>query len=645
MIVCFFRVDLDNLVERFAEKRRFRTFAVNSEVDIERVEEDFVFVLSPERITESLVNRCNKISSEKNIYFGFVTGLNDEIIKRKLEEFETESVLQFEDSIILLRKENGTIEHEVGAYVLTRPYCYVEKLNDITKNRVLLSAIMDGNRRHLHLNDGKICGINSLIDIDEVYKYFPECQVCEYKTIKAEQMNVEAMFMNSCSSTLINTSEKGKYINVGMNILKNAKLLISAYRPKQGYINEALLFYYLVNTGYSAGEIVYILNTNSYYHGSEYLPYILYGFPNAKKMCITKAVSNSNLTIGKDVINIDVAKFEFFEEVSINLDDKPELFEKICERKYRVLTDNTITQDIYYLIIPYPLQKVVKIFLYGWKKISKKLKLSIRFESYQQSELALLTKKYKNMQKLKLVGFNHQKVTSKIRNYFSQLNSVVPYTDERLRNLKNDRLVSKIRQLIRLEEELYTTLKEFLTESNPYFFIEQYEGNVVIRCADKNIQNETKCPYCGNFLSIKEAFNEILDIRRLSAFCSNCHNVYDIPYYGESIRFPFIEVRNYTGKSIDFTVHVKNDNPHSTHNSLYFNVWCESRSDFKNLNLTKQFEIFNLQPSEKKSIDVSVSLKDFDRKVNQSYCLYVYWFEDFDIFVSTYTFKLRNINA
>lgn len=125
--------------------------------------------------------------------------------------------------MLILRKENKSIEHELNAYVLTRQDCTVDNIASFISEKLLLSVVMDGNRRHLHLNDGKICGINSAVDINEIYKYFPECENCEYKRIEAEKFNIECMFMNSCSSTLISTSEKGRYINVGMNILKMLK--------------------------------------------------------------------------------------------------------------------------------------------------------------------------------------------------------------------------------------------------------------------------------------------------------------------------------------------------------------------------------------------------------------------------------------
>ncbi|QSQ08110.1 hypothetical protein H0A61_00430 [Koleobacter methoxysyntrophicus] len=645
MIVTFLMDDVyEKVAKKFAARKGFKYLRIKHEEEVSEIEEDFVFVLSPEKITEKLLDKCYKASCERNVFFGFITSLNDEIINRKLDNFEIESTLNFEKAMLILRKENKSIEHELNAYVLTRRGCTVDNIASFISEKLLLSVVMDGNRRHLHLNDGKICGINSAVDINEIYKYFPECENCEYKRIEAEKFNIECMFMNSCSSTLISTSEKGRYINVGMNILKNAKALISAYRPKEGYISEALLYYFLVNKGYKMGEILYILNMNSYHHGSDYFPFVLLGFPNTKILADNEKPNfDTKVTVEHNGINIDISELDYFIEVNIDLSKEPDKFEKILNRKYRVFAENVICDDIYYSIIPYKARKFLKVFVYSWKKINKELRIKIDLEDESKNDLVIISNKYKSMQKLEMLGFRHQKIKGKIRNYSMYAITIIESMDESFRNLKNSDFLKKLEKLKQMEKDLYTSLKDMLLSQNPRFFVEEYRNNVVTRCADSRFHEEHQCPFCGNPLSMKESYNGLLDIKRLSAFCSNCHNVFDVPFYGEKIKYPLIEIKNYSGDSIEFFIHVKNLNPYITNNCICFNVWCENRSEFENLILTKEFEIFELNPNSNKSIEVSVCLKDTTKKVNQTYCLYVYWFENFDIFVSTYTFKLKNI--
>lgn len=76
---------------------------------------------------------------------------------------------------------------------------------------------------------------------------------------------------------------------------------------------------------------------------------------------------------------------------------------------------------------------------------------------------------------------------------------------------------------------------------------------------------------------------------------------------------------------------------------MCFNLWCENRSEMENIYLSRDFQVFTLEPGGEEKFEVEVALKRTDQRINKTYCLYVYWFEDFNLSVSTYTFRLKNV--
>lgn len=603
----------------------------------EEIENDFIIVCNPKLLTENFLRQAYEYSRDRGIYFGVISALSIDLLREKLANYQEQISLEPQQYLIILRKENKSIKHRLNAEVFTRCESTVDNFDRVKHKKLCLSMVIDGNRRHLHLSDGKICGINRDIPLEEIYRHFPDCQNCEYERVYAQDVQAECIFMDSCSSTLISTSEKGEYINVGMNFLKNAKVLISSYRPKQGYNSEALLFHHLIYHGFEAGEVLYILNMNSYNHCSDYLPYILYGFPNAKVTSPEK-LEVDRLRMGKSEIVLEIDRIAGMRLLEIHAEK--DILNEVLKRQFYVLSNDEIRKDVFYSVIPYPLKNSIKLFLYSWEEVNGPLR--IVFGVGKRLREDVYSKRYFNMRKLELLGFRHKKIQNQVHDYFSKINEQTEVLDEANRNLKNFDLHRLSKNLSAVEERIYNLLADHLLSQNPKFFIEVYGENMTVRCAEEDLHKTIRCPYCGNYLSIKESENTLVPMKRYSGFCSNCHNVFDT----ESVHPPkypeIVLVHEQPDRKI-FSVKVWNENVHTTNNLVCFNLWCENRSEMENIYLSRDFQVFTLEPGGEEKFEVEVALKETDQRLNKTYCLYVYWFEDFNLSVSTYTFRLKNV--
>lgn len=658
MKVIYYYYDVcKDLAKEFSLQNKLEVLSVNSFDELLiKVDDNFIIIISPELINETLLMNCYKLQYEKNYNFGVITGLSLEIIKNKLDNYKDELKINTENPYFVFRTINDKIDHELQAEVLTRYDINTSIVKEKLMNKnIVISAMMDGSRMHLQINDGLICGINQDIEENEIKKVFHSCFSdgklgCCDNLIFACKINSESIFLNSCSSSLIGTSKHGTYSNIVMNLLKNSKSIISGYRPKEGFASENLLYYLLLKQGYNLGEILYILNINSYNHCTDYFPYILFGFPNS--LAISEEQEEVNLSNDWNLLDNEIkikaqANFKNCIVSILSFENNYDLFEKICQRNFDVSSNIDFHNDIYYSIIPYKNSRRVKIIFYTWKLIKEDIIIKIDFSN--RNTLLTQTKiRYENLQKLESLSFRHKKLQNQIHEYLKNSSSLIQNEKSHRRNLYNKKFKSTISLINNTEKVIVDYLIEDLRNQGNKFFIERYGKDILIECADHIMHNNAKCPYCGGNLYLKKGENPILDINRLSAFCSLCHNVYDVPYEVrnsiEKLIYPKISLIEKHSEKVRFSIKLKNEKEYSTINTVYFGIWAEQNSYVQFLDIEHIRADFELNSKDEKEILLLITLNDnIQNMIAYTYCLYVYWFEDFDIYVSTHMFNLSNI--
>lgn len=659
MIVIYKNKDIcGEIAEEFALQHNFKVLGINDNNQIlSEVKDDFIILISPQLIDESLLMTCYKVQYKREYKFGIITGLSLDVIKRKLNNYEEQSTINMEDAYFIFRTVNNKINSDLNAEVLTRYDISTSILKEkLTSGKNILSFIMDGSRMHLQTNDGLICGINSDIDKDKIEESYPLCVRnnkigCCDNMIFASEIKAESILLNSCSSSLIGTSKDGRYINVAMNLLRNSKVIFSGYRPKEGFPSENLLYYLLLKQGYTVGEILYILNLNSYNHCTDYFPYILFGFPNAFSR--SESINEINLP-GNEVSNNEISikvpsNMNNYNIINLQLDGNDKLLENIYNRDFDVILDSNLDKDIYYSIIPYKTSKKVKIVVYSWNIIKEDINLRL-YCSNKDFRLAELQVRYNNLQKLDSLSFRHKKLQNQVHEYLKNSVLMIQNLKKYRQNFNNKKLTSSINLVRSTEKIISDCLVEDIKKQGNKFFVERYGNSTLLESASHTMHNDAYCPYCGKGLYLKNGRNPILHINRLTAFCSICHNVFDVPiessYEIKDLNYPRISLVENKGSMVEFKIKIDNMKKIRSINTVYYGIWSEKTSYAEALRISNQREDFELEPSQEKQIYLSVDFKeDIKEKMSHLYSLYVYWLENFEMYVSTYNFNLSNIST
>ena len=658
MIVVYNNNDIfGEIAKEFSLQHNLKVLEITENNQIlTEIKDDFIILISPQLIDESLLMICYKLQYKKGYKFGIITGLILDIIKNKLDNYEEQLTINMEDAYFIFRTVNSKINSDLNAEVLTRYDISTSILKErLTNGKNILSFIMDGSRMHLQTNDGLICGINLDIDEDKIKEAYPLCirddkLGCCDNMIFASEIKAESIFLNSCSSSLIGTSKDGRYINVAMNLLKNSKVIFSGCRPKEGFPSENLLYYLLLKQGYTVGEILYILNMNSYNHCTDYFPYILFGFPNA--FAASENIDELNLLGDKvkhNEININIpANMKNYNIVNLQLDGNNDLLDKICNRDFEMVLDSDFDNDIYYSIIPYKTSKKVKIIIYSWNIIKEDINLRL-YCLNKDFGLMNLQVKYNNLQKLDSLSFRHKKLQNQIHEYLKNSVLLIQNLKKYRQNLNSKKIVSSINLVKSTEKTISDCLVEDIKKQGNKFFVERYGNSALIESASHTIHNDARCPYCGKGLYLKNGKNPILGINRLSAFCSICHNVFDVPiessYSIKDLIYPRISLVESKSNKVKFKIKIENMKKMNSINTVYYGIWSEKSSYVEVLRTSKTREDFELESSQEKELYLTVDFKDdIKEKVSHFYSLYVYWFENFEIYVSTYNFNLSNIS-
>ncbi|MBA7480536.1 hypothetical protein ES707_15998 [subsurface metagenome] len=580
---------------------------------------------------------CYHLQLKKNYLHGIITGLDKNKVQVKLDCFHDS--IEFKNSLLLFREVDKMIKHSLAAQVMLRENAYYNQVNKFfQKPNILFSALIDGTRKHLYLNDSMICGVNTDISIDEFKKEHPDCISknqfgCKDPLIFSNQIKTECIFLNSCSSSLVSTSKNGMYINVAMNLLINTKSLISGYRPKEGHSEENLLYFLLAERGYSFGGILYILNLNSYNHYTEVAPYILFGNPLAvpTKLKSISTIAPEKIQVNNSNITIQIeGDSDQYQEFTLSLEKQSDLFEKIYDRQFNVKVKEVLNQKINYSIIPYKKDKKVKFIIYAWDKIQQSFKVHINIDK-EEKEIKKYKERYRNLLQLKTLGFRHEKLRNQITEYLHQINKLIPFKDRSKNTLQNAHIFRKYDTLARIEDNILNHIRKRTLNKTVNFFIEEYREEVFVISADSTLHKEIKCPYCGGNLGLKVCENSLYDIRRLSAFCSLCHNVFDVPFNdANNLKiYPKIEVVNKRQQSLEFTATIKNMKEWKTVNLLCFALWGERRSDVEKVERLPLSEKLILNPEEEKKLTFQAKLKPVSEPISKPYCVYLYWFADF----------------
>lgn len=439
---------------------------------------------------------------------------------------------------------------------------------------------------------------------------------------------------------MIGTSLAGNQVNVPMNLNKSCRTLISGFRPKEGNENENLLFALLINQGYSTGETLYVLNMNSYYCNSDYYPFILFGFPDQKAPNLdeTKEVffevqqigNNYTLKVEAKDVNIFEANFYYPSEAAQR---------KIMDRECIVHFQGVANDGAYYALIPY--ENYAKLLIYSWNELSMDGEVIIEL-SASDSFASVLKRRLDNLRKLTIMGFRHKKLLNQIHNYEQILGVYIRISNKRKYTL-NHKEMEKIKCKIDDEEKAIAALiiGEIERQGNNFFF-EKYQNNTYIRSAEHELHQKTQCPYCDNYLFMKKSSNKLYELNRISAFCSECHNVFDAESGDDKNRlqpFPFIANKSSDDTHIVFEIYCSTLHSASK-TAVYISIWAENRSETKQLSIhMSENPYFSTGEPQEQRIVFSIEKKD--KLIHQKqFCLYCYWIEDFGISIGTRPFIL-----
>lgn len=650
MQVAAFKGDLFiQYAEKFSRDNDYElhVFSNYNAFECEDIDDDMVIFMEPQHITEQLVMRANRPGCYSRKSYGIITGLNENDVKRKVELYKKDSVCLNNKTAVVMRTVNREINHDTEFEVLTRYGIGVENIRNL-KEYSIISAMLNGNRRHLHVNDGFICGINRDIGITELKEEYPECVCdnnnrCNENIVYADTFTASCFFLNSCSSSLIGTSNAGNMVNVPMNLNKSCDALISGFRPKEGNENENLLFALLMNRGYSMGEMLNVLNLNSHYNNSDYYPFILFGFPDQKATKKTEIFPEGNLACkihnNKSNLSIEV-NTEGTNLVEVNLQyPNAQIKEKIMNREYSIRFHGNLNDEVFFTLIPF--KDGIKLLLYSWKSFTIEGDIIMEFNGADPFS-DILKRRLNNLRKLRIMGFNHKKFLNQVHNYEQLLGNYIRVADKS-KYVLNHKELYKIKSKLSNEEKLLTDLitGEIERQGNNFFF-EKYEKTTFIRSAADKLHQTAKCPYCNNHLFMKHSTNELYDLRRISAFCSECHNVFDAEWCTDEKKlypYPIIEYHSSENGQIIFEISREPVSP-TSNTSLYVSIWAESRSEANQLIVEMDG---NPYFATEKQIDKKLicSIKKKDANIHpKHYGLYCYWLEDFSISIGTRPFRI-----
>ncbi|WP_412839199.1 hypothetical protein [Bacillus paranthracis] len=608
--------------------------------------------ISPDILTSDIIYTLQKQQLQNELFYSIELCSDLQKFKEILTTKSEEIFLNNKSSY--LRKESGKIATDLDMNINTRYSVNVQNITEsLSADNLLLSLMLDGSYWRLHLNDGIILGFDKkdLDKIDQLPTHIKNYILDDSNVIYASEIAAEHIFLNSCADSLTHNSTYKELLNVPQNLLKKSKTVISGYRVKYGDISENLLHYLLITSGYSLREVHYIMNLNSYLYLQEFSPYILFGNADInRKSLVTKRETLHVKTLSETYIELEKnsnhANCNLY-EVTCFIENE-NFLSKVMNKEIEIELEGN-TSDVRVSIIPYNSTKKLKIFIYSWSKINDDFKLTVRIDSSGtqniSKDILSIIDKTKNVNHLKLIGFNHKAIQNSIKNFENTAINTYKFLEDYQVTKNNQKKDKELKKLLKDENSLLNLIYNEIKEKKSIYYLEEkYNEKMSIRSEKIEQQDNMYCPQCKTKIFLKKGFNQLYNYSRLSAICRTCQNVFDTSEInGRISNYPGFTCVHDSGNKIVLEYSINNDKSFKTQNLISVVLGSDFHTNIDDLSKDFiEYENLSLEPNESRIANVTISLPDTVEKVSKDIMVYVYWLNNFDLRVASYKTTLKN---
>lgn len=617
--------------DRKPYERLARDIAADRETELVRSVDDATegtlwYVSSPDELAEerllTLQERLQRQGPRRG-GFGIITGSTVEEARALYERTAGTTG----ENLVILRKEDRRIRSEdETTEVLTRQEATVSKLSAGSDDRLeSLSLVTDGRSIHTYLSDGYLCGVPSEWP-DEGVDTYPPCvddggrhgDCPKGEMIRADDVAVDQIFFNSCSSMNPANSSNGLPVHVGMRLLSNCRSLIGGYRPQSAISEEAALHYAMYRAGYNAAERCFVLNRNARELGIEPYPYCVFGDPTAAAPAagggeydLSISRSDGRIEVTAEGVSAHVLDF------TVDLPDEtaPVLRnDRLAHEEWPILYTSFETDD------------GVRFLVYSWSEMDvDAFRFSVDSGGVRE-KLARVEATISGFEDLRPLGFADKKMEGQYANLKNQYTGSTELLDEcRYRTNAVNELDDRVETMLGSVDQLFDRLTGVLRRRGPGFFFDDYEDEVLVE--ELTVPDE-ECPGCGRQLFVKRATDIRESIERKVGFCPRCVNVFDHPADRTAPEVGLVD----DGGDRRFSIEVTNRDSYPSRVRFFPWLWSNDQE-------IRGADVFGpeyvdevLRPGESKRATFSA---DFSGVPDGSYSVYAYAIKDLEVLLAT----------
>lgn len=596
-----------------------------------------------ERTAMRLQHRLDRLGPEEGAY-AFVTGLTPEAA---LELYRRDPRDRERHAIVVRQEDRKRFSYDEDAAVYTRQTATVENLrDDLDAGLESLSTMVDARSIHGYLSDGYVCGVPTRHDVSDFEEPHPPCVSdgeldcpLDGELVRASEMDVDHVFMNSCMSMFPSNDENGLPVHVGLNLLERSASVIGGFRPLDGLVHQTVLHYDLLRAGYSAIERTYLLNQQADALNVEYQPFVLFGRPDHGVVDPSPTEYDATVRSTDDGAVVEVSDLDAnVVDVSIPGDALP----AAETAAVRNLEDDHEDAPIYY--VTFREGDDLRLLVYTWGRIDvASLTFEVLPEHEEQAEYERIETALENAKSLREISLGDRSFKGQIKNLENHLAGFGPLLDrQRYEANAYRKTATRLGKARKHARRVRDEIREMLEDRGPSFLSNDYGEDSI--ASDVWIAEEP-CYACGRPVYVKEFRNSSGDTRRLRGNCPTCVNTYDVPRVGDEIVHPKVEgdLRFESGR--EGTVELRFRNPLDRRmDALYFFWLCSAEGDVRGSPVfTPDGVEVTLDPGEERAAEFEV--RPPEKLPEDDYTLYGYVLGNLQIFAGMQTVHLQNVGV
>jgi hypothetical protein len=485
-----------------------------------------VYVSRPDAIDEPtlLALQQRHLDSGGHDDFSVVTGYTPEMARALYDRRYDEDG----DHLLLSRK--GTT-HEIpdDVLVLQENETTVEQLRGLVDDGLTsLSLVSSGRGIHLYLKEGYVCGFPSSQNVADYDARQPYCvedgeKSCPFdeELLSAEELDAGHLFLSSCAS-MIDNSNSGLPVHVGMSLLDGAETLIGSYRVAPVAVHEPVLHYSLLRAGYDLTERCRLLNLNAHTNHIKSYGYVPFGRPESAISAAPSATPRVEVETGAETAELTVSDPDgYVVDVRVPEDAVPGDGDRLYVRE---TAESAHDDALYYATFRDGDEH--RLLLYNGGRIdAERIHLEAGYEPSRHDEQAIAEATMRNARAIDDLGIldqNAQNYLTNLRHHV--LNLPNPRARERFDANAYRAAADELDTVTTTVTNLQTAIRNLLREGD--FLYEKYQTRAESVAV---YPTEEGCDNCGRPTFIREIADVTGEVRRAIGACPECALRFDVP--------------------------------------------------------------------------------------------------------------------